>query len=260
MDSLFLKLKNAREAKHLTLADISEATLINEKFLKAVEEGNTSILPQTYVRAFIREYASVLGLDPHEMMMMYDDSLKPAAPVSEQPPRKEEPPSQNPAEPSRKTPRLSPRMRKALAVAIVLLIGAIGLWNLTHKEPATTTEEIPFQSVVKENEQRANPAAGQPTGSSVPQAAQMDTDSLTLSATTSDSVWMHVAVDGKPGRDYLFRQSVTASWKARERFTLSLGNAGVIEFTLNGQRLGTLGKRGAVLRGISLTRQSLTHN
>ena len=258
MDSPFLKLKNAREAKHLTLADISEATLINEKFLKAIEDGNTSVLPQTYVRAFIREYASVVGLDPREMMMMYDDSLKPAAPLAELPPQKEVQPPQNP-EPSSKTPLLSPRMRKALTVMLVLLVCAIGIWNLTHKEPAAVTEEIPFQSVVKENEQRANPQPIHPEGATIPRTApSADSDSLTLSATTSDSVWANVAIDDKPGRDYLFKQNVTVSWKARDRFTLSLGNAGVIEFTLNGKQLGTLGKRGAVLRGIALTRQSLT--
>jgi cytoskeletal protein RodZ len=260
MDSLFVKLKDAREAKHLTLADISEATLINEKLLKAIEEGNTSVLPQTYVRAFIREYASVVGLDPHEMMVMYDDSLKPTAADLEQSPRKEEQHAQASAKPSGKTSRLSSRMRKTLTVALVLLICAIGVWNLTHKEPPATTEEISFQSVVKENEQRANPTTAQGTPSSPPQAAPMETDSLTLGATTSDSVWVYLAIDDKPGRDYLFRQNAAVSWRARERFTVSLGNAGVIEFTLNGQRLGTLGKRGAVLRGISLTRQSIPHH
>jgi cytoskeletal protein RodZ len=260
MDSLFLKLKNAREAKHLTLADISEATLINEKFLKAIEEGNTSMLPQTYVRAFIREYANVVGLDPHEMMMLYDESLKPAAPEPEQTIRKEERLPPPPTERSEERLRLSPQMRKGLLVLLVLVIGGIGFWNLVHRDPAAITEEIPFQSVVKENEQRGNPAATSQTEPPRRQASPSSSDSLILAATTTDSVWVHLIIDGKVELDYLFKPSATVSWKAQEQFTLSLGNAGVIEFTLNGQRLGTLGKRGAVLRGISLTRESLKSN
>lgn len=53
MDSVLQELKLTREAKHLSLTDVSDATLINANFLDAIEQGNTTVLPQTYIRAFI---------------------------------------------------------------------------------------------------------------------------------------------------------------------------------------------------------------
>ena len=54
MNVFFQELKRAREAKRLSLADIADRTLINIRHLEAIERGDTSILPETYVRAFIR--------------------------------------------------------------------------------------------------------------------------------------------------------------------------------------------------------------
>ena len=155
MDSLFSKLKDAREAKHLTLADIAEATLIDEKFLRAIEEGNTSLLPQTYSRAFIRAYARVVGLDPSEMMRLYDGATEPA--------KSEEVPTLVAAPPSstqidrNETSRLKLQMRNGVFAFLILGIIGVGIWNLTKKESEPPVKEIPFQSVVKESEQKANP-------------------------------------------------------------------------------------------------------
>jgi cytoskeletal protein RodZ len=73
VNPFFQQLKQAREAKGISLAQISDITRIAENYLDAIEEGNISILPQAYVRAFIREYASVVGLDPDKTMRLYDD-------------------------------------------------------------------------------------------------------------------------------------------------------------------------------------------
>lgn len=71
-DNFFAELKLAREQKGMTLEEISDATLINLKMLQALERGETKSLPQAYVRAFIREYAAIVGLDKSETMMKYD--------------------------------------------------------------------------------------------------------------------------------------------------------------------------------------------
>lgn len=58
--------------------------------------------------------------------------------------------------------------------------------------------------------------------------------------------------------DYLFSPGNRRQWRARDRFTITLGNAGGVGFHLNARDLGTLGKRGAVLRDVELTRDALT--
>ncbi|MBI5472746.1 MAG: helix-turn-helix domain-containing protein, partial [Ignavibacteriae bacterium] len=72
MNSFFADLKHAREASGISLAEISDATLISMKLLEALENGNDTVVPQAYLRAFIREYAAVVGLDRDETMKKYD--------------------------------------------------------------------------------------------------------------------------------------------------------------------------------------------
>ncbi|QKE72987.1 helix-turn-helix domain-containing protein [Arthrobacter citreus] len=57
-------LKEAREAKGLSIDDVQELTKIQKRYLEAIEEGNYEILPgQFYVRAFIKQYAETIGVD-----------------------------------------------------------------------------------------------------------------------------------------------------------------------------------------------------
>jgi hypothetical protein len=66
-------LRNAREASGFTLEEIYERTRIAIKHLRAIEAGDFPSVPQTYVRAFIREYASIVGLDEDQTVASYND-------------------------------------------------------------------------------------------------------------------------------------------------------------------------------------------
>src|SRR5512147_258076 len=72
MEELIKELKAAREAKGIPLAQIADITRIAEEYLQAIERGELDVLPQVYVRAFLREYADVVGLSPDEVMRKYD--------------------------------------------------------------------------------------------------------------------------------------------------------------------------------------------
>jgi cytoskeletal protein RodZ len=66
-------LRNAREASGISLEEIFERTRINIKHLRAIEAGDFPSVPQTYVRAFIREYARIVGLDEDETVSSYNE-------------------------------------------------------------------------------------------------------------------------------------------------------------------------------------------
>jgi cytoskeletal protein RodZ len=252
MESLSSELKRAREAKHLTLSDISDSTLINISFLEAIEQGNYSMLPQTYVRAFIREYAAVAGLDPADIMRKYDESLKnqePPQDTSSQPVQEELPPIQ------RERQQIDPRLAKLAVIGMILLSAGIIVWNLNHKGIIPPTQEIPFQNVIKEHERRSAPVVTGQTEK--PLTATRTSDSLTLKAITTDTVWIQIAIDKAPPKEFIFKPNLSIAWKAAEKFTLTLGNAGAIEFTLNNKHIGIMGKRGSVARSIEFTHQTL---
>ncbi|MDC3416332.1 helix-turn-helix domain-containing protein [Aquibacillus salsiterrae] len=70
------RLKEAREQKKLSLEDVQKITKIQTRYLQAIEKGNFDIMPGNfYVRAFIKEYATAVDLDPDQLMDEYKEEL-----------------------------------------------------------------------------------------------------------------------------------------------------------------------------------------
>ena len=69
MSSVGQTLREAREARGLTLHDIQEKTKIQPRYLMAIEEDRFDALPgHFYTRAFIRTYAEHIGIDPQPLL------------------------------------------------------------------------------------------------------------------------------------------------------------------------------------------------
>lgn len=67
------ELQNARLDKGLSLDDIQQSTKIQKRYLAAIENGQFDQLPGAfYERAFVRQYASAVGLDVTELMQNHD--------------------------------------------------------------------------------------------------------------------------------------------------------------------------------------------
>ncbi len=68
-DSVGARLKHAREAAGLDLAQVAAETRIPQRHLATIEEGELSDLPaRTYAVGFSRTYARLLGLDEQEII------------------------------------------------------------------------------------------------------------------------------------------------------------------------------------------------
>ena len=62
-------LKNARIEKGYTLDDLQQITKIQKRYLQAIEDGNTEILPgRFYMRAFVKQYADIVDLNGEELL------------------------------------------------------------------------------------------------------------------------------------------------------------------------------------------------
>jgi cytoskeletal protein RodZ len=271
MEEFLRELKQAREAKGIPLAQISDITRIAEEHLQAIENGTIDLLPEVYLRAFLREYAEVVGLSPDGVMQKYDAATSGPQQKGRGPHEPAQVASAPPAVPAQTSigsvPSASSRLftasnaRIALTIIVVATLAVIG-WNLSRQRNEPPTEEIPFQTVLKQEEERLAPARS-PAPAVIPSAPRPRAvgagDSLLLRIVTTDSAWVMIQVDDQPARDYLFRAAgIRASWKAGNRFLVTLGNAGAVEFTLNDVSLGTLGKPGAVVRNVEIGRQNLT--
>jgi transcriptional regulator with XRE-family HTH domain len=261
MHSLAAELKQAREQKRLSLADIADATLINVRFLQEIESGNFTFLPQTYVRAFLREYAAMVGLSPEAVLRTYEGSVAstpetpvaPATPVTDAPPPAPAPVS-TPI-PRAEGRRIHPTMALVALVSIVVLVVVVALWNVMDSNTPAAVREIPFDQVRAERERDAAADSGAVRAPALPPAPA---DSLVLTAVATDSVWLQLTVDKAPVRNLLLKSGGRYTWRAAGRFLLTLGNAGAVEFTLNRKPLGKLGKPGAVVKNIELTHATLS--
>ncbi|MFX3634279.1 MAG: RodZ domain-containing protein [Candidatus Pristimantibacillus sp.] len=95
MSDLGALLRKAREQHGLSLEDVQETTKIRKRYLEAIESGDHSILPGTfYLRAFVKNYCEAVGLDPDEVLRLYQHELPASVtdqivdPVTTKPPRR----------------------------------------------------------------------------------------------------------------------------------------------------------------------------
>src|SRR3954454_4463760 len=76
MTELGTILKEARIAKNLSLDDLQSITKIQKRYLIGIEEGNYSGMPGNfYARAFIKQYAEALQLNPDEIFETYKSEI-----------------------------------------------------------------------------------------------------------------------------------------------------------------------------------------
>jgi Uncharacterized protein conserved in bacteria len=77
---------------------------------------------------------------------------------------------------------------------------------------------------------------------------------LALAIEALELTWVVVQVDNGSPEEALMRPGERVQWKASDRFTLTLGNAGGVRVELNGKEQGPFGNSGKVARDIVLKR------
>jgi cytoskeletal protein RodZ len=81
------QLRQAREARHLTVEQVAEITKIRTDHLRALEEGNFDVFSApVYIRGFVRSLSTLLKLDVPGMMATLDAELAKTQQFAEPPP------------------------------------------------------------------------------------------------------------------------------------------------------------------------------
>jgi cytoskeletal protein RodZ len=256
------ELTKERESRQISLQDISAATRINVRFLEAIENGQFDVLPEAYIRAFVREYAEAVGLEPEGVLTKLDASMGkgPEPPASTPVVTPEEPAAPKEATPWRPP---VPDFRSLLSlqnvvlavlalVAVVLIVSTVR-WG-ADGESSGTVSEIPFDKVVEESEASSHTQAG---GQALPGVKAPKPDSLVLEVQTRDSVWMRLIVDRGDTSEYLFSPGRARNWVAENRFVLTVGNPRAAEFRLNGVPLRSLVGSDGRIRNREVTAEDL---
>ncbi len=67
--------------------------------------------------------------------------------------------------------------------------------------------------------------------------------------------WLHVTIDDQPMKRLFLHPGLSLAWSAERGFTLSLGNAGAVKLTLDGQEVPPIGKAGQMALNVRLPSQ-----
>ena len=71
----YTQFSEKRNNSNKNLSEIAESTKINIKYLEAIELGDFDILPNVYIRLFLRSYAEYLELNAEKILSEYNEYI-----------------------------------------------------------------------------------------------------------------------------------------------------------------------------------------
>jgi len=247
-----LVLKQAREAKGISLEAVQDATKIPLDSLKAIEEGyRVRTLTDFYYRAFVKLYAKYLGVDVNTVLEDYHAEKIP--------------------EPTKfhkgrtiwedeKIPFFTKaNIKRLFKIAIVLLVlfgcvRLVGCWVRSWPEKSEKVEV----KILKQDKKRSETAkpkatknplsifAKQPAPAKVavaePVAEKRKKQKINLTVRPKKTTWISVRVDGVDLSRSTLAKGASESWQALESIEISGKNLGDLEFELNGQAQSSFGR------------------
>jgi len=225
-------LRNTRQVKGISLREVEEATKIRQRYLEALENSDYEQIPgRVYALGFLRNYARFLGLDAQELI----ERFKAEYPVKEDLQPVEEIGSSIHGLASRKKNLL------LLILGVFIFLWSVNwLYNFCQsyfsESPAPSTTE-PGLVTEPQPDNQQEPVAPVP---------RIEGVEVTIKAT--GDCWTDVVIDGTSSFAGTLRAGDEKVFQGQEEIKITLGSAGVVELTVNGQGWPFLGKPGDVVR------------
>ena len=239
-------LQKAREDAGLSVDELAHIVNLRPGLIKAMESND--FLPcggDTYARGHIRNIAQITGVNPQELLAMYNaeysvDSRSIHAQLVDN----------NAAAIRSENKKLSWKVLVGASLSVVVLIGvaqfAIGGFD---SEPATTS------MVTEETEPSQTPTPSltpslTPTASASPTTTSSTISNdltLTIAATRGNSN-IDVVIGGVSVYKGPLFQGESKTFGGETSISIYLGNAGDLDLTLNGEALAPLGERNQEIR------------
>jgi len=221
MATLGQELKKRREEKGLTIKQVAVSTLVGVRFLQAIEDDDYGVLPGgIFNRAFVRKYASQVGLDEQTAIQLYEEQLSVQGGEST---RTFEMGVENWDAP----PTSGNGLLISLIAIVLLSVGAWLAYNYFYSARTSPAVDAPSAVVTVTT----------PTPSPTP-AATPEYEGLVLRVETGDApCWMRITRDAEPAEESIQAPGQVREFSARERMTVNLGNLPTLLITVNGRPL-----------------------
>ena len=242
MAPIGMELKRERELRGITLQEIADATKINIRYLRDLEEERLDNLPGTFfIKGIIRSFAKYMGLDESTILNSYYESEL----------HQEQEKEQEQEEESQKTRHTLPIKVKRILYSILLFFALMSvltfIWIIVNKkQQGQQVEETLSSPTIQET------TPTPPSKTPIPEEKELILDLFFVMDT-----WIQIYADGELVVDNLKLEGEELQVIAEEELLIHTGNAGGISFTLNNKIGIPLGETGAVVRDIRITLENM---
>jgi cytoskeletal protein RodZ len=227
------RLKEARVEQDISLDALQDTTKIQKRYLVAIEEENFSVLPgKFYAKAFIKEYAIAVGLDPNQLMEDFKEDIpSPEEDTTTQYTRIHR--SRKDNMPTKSTAVFS--FIPTVIVAI-LIIGIIFLawWFITEsnkkEDPASPNEQTEDREFYRNDNTDSNAGVGTDTDDT---ETNSDTEDTTENGSSEDDE----SVKDEPELGITVVEQGTGTKPTSELELSNVGETLNFEFVANGQQV-----------------------
>lgn len=257
------KLRSARKAKGMSIEDVEKITKIQRRYLAAIENNEFDQLPgDFYVRAFIRQYADVVGLDGKELLEDFQSEVPEAKPEEYV-----ENSIDNKSEEIKKTTNSKKGLWKsylpkaATVVGILLVILVVYLvyahfFSGSNQQSANESESVTVSSHVTSSKSKKSSSAKKSskttTKTSTVKVKKLATNSFRVTGLTTNrtlklstgtsSVWAQINVNGQSLWQGTLQANKSHSIKLPKNVknvTVQLGNTQTTKVTIAGKQITT---------------------
>ena len=245
-------LRRERERQNLSIKDIEKATSIRALYIDAIEKGEYKTLPgEVYAKGFVRNYANYLKLNANEIVNAFNEEMHPqeelqaaAGSSSAEEARQEQSAERNREEyrgpkitslESYPMEKSSHGVRNALMVAVAVFVVAFAALIAFggDEEPSAPAPRAKTQT---QQGQKQTEAAPKPAA-----------DSVEVKLSFTDRCWTEVVVDGKTEFEGTAEKGKVLTLKGKDKVRITAGNAGALNYSLNGKDMGAIGQKGEVV-------------
>jgi hypothetical protein len=230
------RLREAREARGLSIASLSGITRLAPRWLETIERNDPSPFPPgPYARGYVRAYAREVGLDPDDTAREYFAQFPQAPPPLASPEPRSPVPTVSFDRPGRRPIGLP------LVVALGVALAVLG-WNGTHQDNPVSEPAGAVGTSGRTAGPESAPASAQPVATSATAAAAP----LRVTLAADGPAWITAAADGKRVMYQLVGPGTRQTIDATREVAIRVGDAGAVRWTIGARDAGPMGAPGEV--------------